>query len=205
VINTISQWSPLLVISVALFYRHLWEKGLKALFYLYLSAIVFEVINEMVGGVSIIYNLWTPIEVGFLLYIFRQWSDFNYRAIFIIYGIVWIMIKLSGFESWQGAEIDTLSLVFASVIFIIIPAHVHDIKPYQRFFMVMMAIYFGGCLVLFLTINVFEDKALAWQIHSFFNIFAAIGSAAVYFIRNNAIVLANRSSISDKFSAICKE
>jgi len=88
VINTISQWSPLLVISVALFYRHLWEKGLKALFYLYLSAIVFEVINEMVGGVSIIYNLWTPIEVGFLLYIFRQWSDFNYRAIFIIYGIV---------------------------------------------------------------------------------------------------------------------
>jgi len=206
VINTISQWSPLLVISVALYYRHLWDKGLKALFYLYLLAAIFEVINEIVGGLSIIYSFWTLIEVGFLLYIYHQWSnDLNCRAIFIIYGIVWIIIKLSGFESLRGDEIDTLSLVLASIVFIIIPTHVHDVKPYQGFFMKIMAVYYGGCLVLFLTINVFENKALAWQIHSFFNIFTAIGSTAIYFIRNNDIVLSNRFSIGGMFPPIRRE
>jgi len=201
-INTISQFIPILVVLIALYYRHLWDRGLRVLFYLYLSAIIFEVINEIVGGLSIIYSLWTPLEVGFLLYIYRQWSDFNYQAIFIVYGIVWVMIKLSGFETLQGTEIDTISLVLASIIFIIIPNYVHDVEPYQRFFMVVMAIYYGGCLVLFLTINVFENKALAWQIHSFFNIFAAIGSAAVYFIRNNAIVLSTHSSVGGKLPSI---
>lgn len=203
-INTISQWIPLLVILVSLCYRHLWNKSLKALFCLYLSAGVFEVINEILSGPSIMYHLWTPIEFLFLIYILSQWSDLNYRAISITYGIVWIMIKLSGLESLQEAEIDTISLVFASIIFIIIPTHIHDVEPYQRFFMVIMQIYYGGCFVIFLTINVFEIKAPPWQIHSSFNIFAAVGNAAVYFIRDNDIVLSNSSSIGGKFPFIRK-
>lgn len=152
------------------------------------------------------YHLWTPIEFLFLIYIISQWSsDLNYLAISITYGIVWIMIKLSGFESLQKAEIDTIALVFASLVFIIIPTHIDDVEPYQRFFMAVMQIYYGGCFVIFLTINVFEIKAPPWQIHSFFNIFAATGNAAVYFIRDSDIIFSNISSSSGRFNSIRKE
>jgi len=89
-------------------------------------------------------------------------------------------------------------MTLASLIFIIIPMYVFEgLKSYQRVFMLVMSIYFGGCLVFFITINTFENKVLAWEVHSIFNIIAALASAGIYFIRNREIVLCNRSFVSD--------
>jgi len=87
-INTVSQFSPLIVLLVAFYYRDTLEKGLKALFFLYLLAGLFEITSQLTGGMLFVYHLWTPIEVGFLLYIYSQWSDFNYKGMFILYMIV---------------------------------------------------------------------------------------------------------------------
>jgi len=202
-INTVSQFSPLIVLLIAFYYRDTWDKGLKALFFLYLLAGLFEIVSQLVGGLPIIYHLWTPIEVGFLLYIYSQWSNFNYKQVFILYMIIWIMLRIVGLESLQKISIDTLSLLFASLIFIFIPMYVfEDMKSYQRNFMLIMAIYYGGCLVFILTINLLENKALAWHVHSLFNIIAAIGSAGIYIIRNNDIVLGTRSAVGGKLSSI---
>jgi len=202
-INTVSQLSPLIVLGVGYYYRHLWDSGLRAIFYLYILAGLFEITSELIGGMPIIYHLWTPIEVGFILYICSRWSDLNYKAIFIGYLVIWFMLRAIGLESLQGLSIDTLSLVFASVILIFISIHVFgELKPYQKIFMLTTAIYYGGCLVFFLTINVFENKALAWQIHSLFNIIAALGNAGVFFIRNNDIIFSTRSPASDRLSFI---
>jgi len=202
-INTVSQFSPLIVLLIAFYYRDTWDKGLRALFFLYLLAGLFEITSQLVGGLPIIYHLWTPIEVGFLLYIYSQWSDFNYKQVFILYMIVWVMLRVVGLESLQKISIDTLSLLFASLIFILIPMYVfEDMKSYQKNFMLIMAIYYGGCLVFILTINFLENKALAWRVHSFFNIIAAVGSAGIYIIRNNDIVLRTCSSVGDKLPSI---
>jgi len=202
-INTVSQVSPLIVLLIAFYYRDTWDKGLKALFFLYLLAGLFEITSQLVGGLPIIYHLWTPIEVGFLLYIYSQWSDFNYKQIFILYMVVWVILRVVGLESLQKTSIDTLSLLFASLIFIFIPMYVfEDMKSYQRNFMLIMAIYYGGCLVFILTINLLENKALAWHVHSLFNIIAAVGSAGIYIIRNNDIVLRTRSSVGGKLPSI---
>lgn len=202
-INIISQFSPLIVLTVGYYYRHLWDKGLRAIFCLYLIAGLFEVMSELTGGMSIVYHLWTPIEVGFLLYIYSQWSDLNYKEIFIGYLIVWVMLRAVGLESLHRISIDTLSLVFAGVIFIFIPMYVlGELKSYQKIFMLTTAIYYGGCFAFILTINGFENKVLAWEIHSLFNIIAAIGSAGAFIIRNDAIVFSTRPSRGDSSSFI---
>jgi len=200
-INIISQFSPLIVLLVAFYYRSIWDKGLRALFCLYITAGLFEIASELTNGTPVVYHLWTPIEVGFLLYIYNQWSDLNYRAVFIVYMIIWGIMKATGLEPLQ--RLDMLSMAFASLIFIIVPMYVfEELKSYQRIFMLVMAIYFGGCLVFFITINTLENKILAWEVHSLFNIIAAIGSAAVFIIRNNEIVHSNRSFINDSLPSI---
>jgi len=202
-INAVSQLSPLIVILVALWYRDTWDKGLRALFFLYLLAGIFEIMSQFTGGLPLVYHLWTPIEVVFLLYIYSQWSNFNYKQIFILYMIIWVMLRIVGLESLQKISIDTMSLLFASLIFIFIPMYVfEDMKSYQKNFMLIMAIYYGGCLVFILTINLLENKALAWRVHSFFNIIAAIGSAGIYIIRNNDILFSTRSSVGGKLPSI---
>lgn len=202
-INTISQLSPLIVLVIGCYYRHLWDKGLRAIFCLYFIAGLFEITSELIGGMPIVYHLWTPIEVGFLLYIYSQWSDLNYKAIFISYLVIWVMLRAVGLESLHRASMDTLSLVFAGVIFIFIPMYVFgELKSYQKIFMLTMAIYYGGCFAFILTINGFENKVLAWEIHSLFNIIAAIGSAGSFIIRNDAIVFSTRHSSGDSTSFI---
>jgi len=192
--NPASQLSPLIVILVGFWFHATWDKGMRAIFYLYLTAGLFEIIHVLIGGLPIMFHLWTPIEVGFLLYIYSQWSDFNYKAVFIVYMIIWIIIKATGLEPINGLNMDTLSLVFASLIFIITPMYVFEnLKSYQKCFMLLMAIYYGGCLVFFLTINVLENKDLAWNVHNLFNIITAIGTAAIFIIRNNDIILSTRS------------
>jgi len=194
-INTVSQLSPLIVLLVGFWYRTTWDKGMTALFFLYLLAGLFEIASQLTGGLLFIYHLWTPIEVGFLLYIYSQWSDFNYRGVFLLYMVVWIIIKSTGLEPIRELKMDVFSLTFASLIFIFIPMYVfEDMKSYQRNFMLIMAIYYGGCLVFILTINLLENKALAWRVHSLFNIIAAVGSAGVYITRNNDIVYRIRSA-----------
>jgi len=202
-INTVSQLSPLIVLLVGFCFRATWDKGMRALFVLYILAGLFEITSQLTGGMLFIYHLWTPIEVGFLLYIFSQWSDFNFKGVFILYMIVWVIIKTTGLEPIQELKMDIFSLTFASLIFIFIPMYVfEDMKSYQKNFMLIMAIYYGGCLVFILTINLLENKALAWHIHSLFNIIAAVGSAGVYVIRNNDIVLRTRSSIGGKLHSV---
>jgi len=203
-INTISQLSPLIVLFIGFYFRATWDKGLRVLFFLYLLAGLFEIIHELVGGLPIMYHLWTPIEVGFLLYIYSRWSDFNYKIIFVIYLVVWSMLRIVGLESFQGLNMDTLSLIFASLIFIFIPMCIFDVKPYQKFFMYVMSIYYGGALVFFITINTLQNKVLAWELHSVFNIIAAIGSATVFFIRNNEIIYSTRPLISSSLPPIRK-
>jgi len=203
VINTVSQFSPLLVLIVGYYYRHIWDKGTRAIFYLYLVAVLFEITNELFIPGMLIYHLWTPIEVGFLLYIYSQWSNLKYKMIFMIYLVIWIMLRAVGLESIQGLSMDTLSLVFASLIFIFIPIYVFDVvKSYQKVFMLIMSIYFGGCLVFILTANALENKALAWELHSFFNIIAAVGTTAVFIIRNNEIVCGNSSLINNSLPSV---
>jgi len=161
----VSQLAPTIVIAVGLCFhliwdKEIWDRGLRGIFFFYLVSGLLEVINEKVGGLAIIYHLSTIIEVGFLLYIYSQWSNFDFKAIFIIYFIIWIFLKVSGIETLQQG-MDTQSTILASLIFIFIPLTIFGVKSYQKFFMIVMQIYYGGTLVFFATINILPDKVEA--------------------------------------------